>query len=192
MRLPRSAGVLLHPTSLPGPHGIGDLGPEAFQFLEVLHEADISLWQMLPLGPTGYGNSPYQCFSSFAGNPLLIHVASGTRHPEPPNEVDFPRVLREKRSLLRLETEAFTPDDLYLPIWIALGRVETLDLEALRKMDWTPLRLDSDMSSTLTQAKAHQAQDAQQKAPAQPSRPDKGISLNKNKSPIRGPSKPKR
>jgi len=113
MRLPRSAGILLHPTSLPGPHGIGDLGPESHQFLEILSAARVSLWQMLPLGPTGYGNSPYQCFSSFAGNPLLIHVPSGTRHPESPHEVDFPRVIREKRALLQIETEAFVPDDTY-------------------------------------------------------------------------------
>ena len=74
MRFPRSAGILLHPTSLPGPNGIGELGPEALRFLDLLADAGVTLWQMLPLGPTGYGNSPYQCFSTFAGNPLLIHV----------------------------------------------------------------------------------------------------------------------
>src|SRR6188474_3273368 len=112
MRLNRSAGLLLHPTSLPGGQGIGDLGPGAHRFIDLLASAGVSLWQMLPLGPTGYGNSPYQCFSSFAGNPLLIHVASGTHNPDR-HEVDFPRVIREKRALLRIETDAFVPDEGY-------------------------------------------------------------------------------
>ena len=70
----RASGVLLHPTSLPGGHGIGDLGASAFRFLDWLSDAGQSLWQVLPLGPTGYGDSPYACFSSFAGNPLLISL----------------------------------------------------------------------------------------------------------------------
>ena len=70
MRLPRASGVLLHPTSLPGRHGIGDLGEEAHAFVGFLAETGQRWWQMLPLGPTGYGNSPYQSHSSFAGNPL--------------------------------------------------------------------------------------------------------------------------
>jgi 4-alpha-glucanotransferase len=77
----RKAGVLLHPTSLPGPHGVGELGPEAYRFVDVLANAGQSLWQVLPLGPTGYGDSPYASFSTFAGNPLLISldalIASG-------------------------------------------------------------------------------------------------------------------
>lgn len=76
MRFPRSSGILLHPTSLPGPWGIGDLGVAAYQFVDFLVEAGQSLWQILPLGPIGYGNSPYQCFSAFAGNPLLISLDS--------------------------------------------------------------------------------------------------------------------
>lgn len=68
----RVSGVLLHPTSLPGRYGVGDLGPEAFAFLDFLHAAGQRLWQVLPLGPTGYGDSPYQCFSAMAGNPLLV------------------------------------------------------------------------------------------------------------------------
>jgi 4-alpha-glucanotransferase len=71
---PRSSGILLHPTSLPGRFGIGDLGAEAFQFVEFLQDAGQRVWQVLPLGPTGYGDSPYQCFSAFAGNPLLISL----------------------------------------------------------------------------------------------------------------------
>lgn len=72
--LPRSSGVLLHVTSLPGPHGIGDLGPAAHAWVDLLADAGQAWWQILPLGPTGYGNSPYQCFSAFAGNPNLISL----------------------------------------------------------------------------------------------------------------------
>jgi len=72
MRFPRSAGILLHPTSLPGDDGIGDLGSEAYKFVDTLVKAGQSYWQILPLGPTGYGDSPYSSFSAFAGNTLLI------------------------------------------------------------------------------------------------------------------------
>jgi 4-alpha-glucanotransferase len=68
----RASGVLLHVTSLPSPYGIGDMGPAAFAWVDRLHESRQSWWQALPLGPTGYGNSPYQPLSSFAGNGLLI------------------------------------------------------------------------------------------------------------------------
>ena len=68
----RSSGVLLHPTSLPSPYGIGDLGPQARHWIDFLSETGTGLWQILPLGPTGYGDSPYQCFSAIAGNPYLI------------------------------------------------------------------------------------------------------------------------
>jgi 4-alpha-glucanotransferase len=74
MKFTRSSGILLHPTSFPGPHGIGDLGQAAYDFIDFLVEAKQSLWQVLPLGPTGYGDSPYASFSSFAGNPLLINL----------------------------------------------------------------------------------------------------------------------
>ena len=72
MVFPRASGVLLHPTSLPAGFGIGDLGDEAYSFVDFLAGTGQSYWQVLPLGPTGYGDSPYQCFSAFAGNPLLI------------------------------------------------------------------------------------------------------------------------
>ncbi len=72
MKFPRSSGVLLHPTSLPGPYGIGDLGPHAYAFADFLAASGQTLWQMLPLGPTGYGDSPYACYSAFAGNTLLV------------------------------------------------------------------------------------------------------------------------
>jgi 4-alpha-glucanotransferase len=72
MDLKRSSGILLHPTSLPGPHGIGSLGGQAYAFVDFLADTGQSLWQILPLGPTGYGDSPYSSFSAFAGNPLLV------------------------------------------------------------------------------------------------------------------------
>ena len=72
MSFPRASGILLHPTSLPGPFGIGDLGPQAYEFIDFLVAAGQTLWQVLPLGPTGYGDSPYACYSAFAGNTLLI------------------------------------------------------------------------------------------------------------------------
>src|SRR6187455_2090530 len=68
----RASGVLLHVTSLPSPYGIGDVGPAARAWIDRLHDAGQTWWQSLPLGPTGYGNSPYQPLSSFAGNLLLI------------------------------------------------------------------------------------------------------------------------
>src|SRR5678815_3697113 len=68
----RLSGILVHPTSFPGPYGIGDLGPEAYRFVDFLVAAGQCLWQVLPLGPTGYGDSPYACYSAFAGNTLLV------------------------------------------------------------------------------------------------------------------------
>jgi 4-alpha-glucanotransferase len=116
MRLLRSSGILLHPTSLPGRWGIGDLGAEAFKFIDFLSDAGQSLWQILPLGPTGYGDSPYQCFSAFAGNPLLVSLDRliedgllterdlGT--PDlPQNRVDYGAVIEFKLPLLQLSFE---------------------------------------------------------------------------------------
>jgi 4-alpha-glucanotransferase len=112
MRFPRCSGILLHPTSLPGGYGIGDLGPEASRFVDFLVAARQSLWQTLPLGPTGYGDSPYQCLSAFAGNPLLISpdllVADRLLTPEevrdvppfPAEQVAFGAVIPFKRALL--------------------------------------------------------------------------------------------
>ena len=74
MNMKRVSGILLHPTSFPGPHGIGDLGQEAYRFVDFLAAGRQSLWQILPLGPTGVGDSPYASTSSFAGNPLLISL----------------------------------------------------------------------------------------------------------------------
>src|SRR5712671_6298811 len=74
MPFPRTAGILLHPTSLPSRGGIGDFGPAAYQFVDSLAAARQGVWQVLPLGPLGYGNSPYSSISAFAGNPLLISL----------------------------------------------------------------------------------------------------------------------
>jgi 4-alpha-glucanotransferase len=72
MQWPRASGILVHPTSFPGRFGVGDLGPGAITILDFLHHARQRMWQVLPLGPTGYGASPYALLSAFAGNPLLI------------------------------------------------------------------------------------------------------------------------
>jgi len=115
----RLSGVLLHPTSLPGPSGIGDLGREAHRFVEFLAGAGQGLWQVLPLGPTGYGDSPYQCFSAFAGNPLLLSLdtlvedgllsaSDVTRSPAfPLSEVDYGAVIEFKFALLDKAFQAF-------------------------------------------------------------------------------------
>ena len=116
----RASGVLLHPTSLPGPDGIGDLGPEIFRFLDFLSESKCHLWQVLPLGPTGYGDSPYQCFSAFAGNPFMVSPALLLENdlltrtdlvdrPEfPAHTVDFGPVITWKLTLLDRAFEHFT------------------------------------------------------------------------------------
>ena len=80
MSFPRAAGILLHPTSLPSRDGIGDFGPAAYRFVDFLASARQGLWQVLPLGPLGYGNSPYSSTSAFAGNPLLISLERLSEH----------------------------------------------------------------------------------------------------------------
>lgn len=116
---PRASGILLHPTSLPGRFGVGDLGPEAFHFADWLAAAGQRLWQVLPLGPVGYGESPYQLFSAFAGNPLLISpdilvergwleaadLTAALSFAEA--SVDFERVIPWKTALLRKAFERF-------------------------------------------------------------------------------------
>ncbi len=115
----RTSGILLHPTSLPSPFGIGDLGPCARHFVDFLAEAGQGLWQMLPLGPTGYQDSPYQCTSAFAGNPLLISpqdlvqagwltAAAVEARPEFPDaQVDFGAVSAWKHALLQTAWDGF-------------------------------------------------------------------------------------
>jgi 4-alpha-glucanotransferase len=119
MRFERAAGVLLHPTSLPGRYGIGDLGNEAYRFVDFLVETKQTYWQILPLGPTGYGDSPYQSFSAFAGNPLLISpdvlvrdgylppTAVSTPPSFPADAVDFGWVIDEKTKLFRQAFDYF-------------------------------------------------------------------------------------
>jgi 4-alpha-glucanotransferase len=119
MQFPRASGILLHPTSLPGEFGIGDLGPNAYAFVDVLAEAKQKYWQILPLGPTGYGDSPYGSFSAFAGNTLLISpeklveeglidAATLTAKPKfPKNKVDFGAAYEWKNQILPLAAKAF-------------------------------------------------------------------------------------
>ncbi|MFP4553846.1 MAG: 4-alpha-glucanotransferase [Actinomycetota bacterium] len=116
----RSSGLLLHVTSLPGRFGIGDLGPEAHRFVDRIAGAGQHYWQMLPIGPTGYGNSPYSSLSTFAGNPLLISpdelsragFVDGTSLDaiETPDEgrVDYDTVFQHKAALLRRAAAAFS------------------------------------------------------------------------------------
>src|SRR4051794_29262160 len=74
MSIARASGILVHPTSFPGPHGVGDLGESAFRVIDWLHAAGQRYWQIMPLVPVGPGNSPYASVSAFAGNPLLISL----------------------------------------------------------------------------------------------------------------------
>ena len=115
----RASGVLLHVTSLPSPYGIGDLGPAAFAWVDRLHEAGQRWWQALPLGPTGYGDSPYQCLSSFAGNELLIspdgliddgllRAADCANDSFSPSTVEYEKVVPFKARLLETAWSRFS------------------------------------------------------------------------------------
>jgi 4-alpha-glucanotransferase len=111
----RLSGVLLHPTSFPGPYGIGDLGPEAYKFVDFLVAAGQSLWQVLPLGPTGYGDSPYACYSAFAGNTLLVSpeqlIKEGLLDSAPTltsDRIDFGEAHKLKDQILRRAYERYT------------------------------------------------------------------------------------
>ena len=115
----RKSGILLHPTSLPGEFGIGDFGKWAYRFVDFLANSGQSLWQILPLGPTGYGHSPYQAYSSIAGNPLLISLQSLVDRfwlsPDdlrnlprfPDSIIDFDTVIPFKKRLLKKAAAAF-------------------------------------------------------------------------------------
>ncbi|WP_017651433.1 4-alpha-glucanotransferase [Fortiea contorta] len=119
MPFPRSSGILLHPTSFPSRFGIGDLGLEAYRFIDFLKESYQQYWQVLPLGPTGYGNSPYMSYSAMAGNPLLISpeklLDEGLLVAEdlanlpafPAEKVDFGQVVPLKIDLLKKACENF-------------------------------------------------------------------------------------
>lgn len=113
MTFERNAGILLHPTSLPGKYGIGDLGDDAYKFVDFLEKAGQKLWQVFPLGPTGYGDSPYQCFSAFAGNPNLISPDKLKENEllnendlknipgHDPVQIDYGEIIEYKKSLLK-------------------------------------------------------------------------------------------
>jgi 4-alpha-glucanotransferase len=119
MAFARRSGVLLHPTSLPGRFGIGDLGHNAIRFVDFLAAAGQGYWQVLPLSPTGYGDSPYQALSAFAGNPMLINIeklielghlsrADIERAPFfPDDRVDFGPVIHHKSHLLNRAFDNF-------------------------------------------------------------------------------------
>lgn len=119
MKFNRASGILLHPTSLPSNYGIGDMGPEAYEFIDFLKGSQQSLWQVLPLNPPGYGESPFQCFSAFAGNPLLISpeglVAEGLLSRDDlakspafdQTKVEFERVREYKGGLLKKAFSSF-------------------------------------------------------------------------------------
>src|SRR6476469_9527996 len=120
MPFPSSSGILLHPTSFPSRFGIGDLGLEAYKFIDFLADSSQSYWQVLPLGPTGFGNSPYASYSAIAGNPLLISPEllrdAGLLYEEelanfpdcPAETVDFDRLIPRKMELLWAAYERFT------------------------------------------------------------------------------------
>ena len=141
----RAAGILLHPTSLPGSYGIGDLGPEAERFLEWAEAAGQSIWQVLPLGPTSFGNSPYVTQSLFAGNPLLISperlredglLASSALEGVPllpEDHVDFASVEDWKKGLLRSAWERFRA---HAPSELHEGYLEFRG--APEQRDWLP------------------------------------------------------
>jgi 4-alpha-glucanotransferase len=119
MPFPRSSGILLHPTSFPSRFGIGDLGLEAYRFIDFLKDNHQKYWQVLPLGPTGYGNSPYMCYSAMAGNPLMISpeklLEEGLLAEEdfanlpafPTEKVDFEQIVPIKIGLLKKACEKF-------------------------------------------------------------------------------------
>ncbi len=119
MKYKRASGVILHPTSLPGPYGIGDIGPQAHRWLKFMSESGLGLWQVLPLGPTGYGDSPYQCFSAFAGNPYLVSpealLDEGLLSPNDvqnqsgfyPRHIDYGEVIQWKLSILHKAFQHF-------------------------------------------------------------------------------------
>lgn len=113
------AGILLHPTSFPGPYGIGDLGKSAYEFIDFMERSGLNLWQVLPLGHTGFGDSPYQPFSAFAGQPLIISIdelrkakllvdEDFVNMPDwNPTKIDYGPVISFKSGLLRKAFERF-------------------------------------------------------------------------------------
>jgi 4-alpha-glucanotransferase len=138
MNFERASGILLHPTSFPGPYGIGDLGPEAYRFVDFLQQTGQKLWQTLPLTPTGYGDSPYAALSAFAGNPLLISLDllcdQGLLQPEdlqntpafPTARVDYGAVIPWKMGLLRQSHTRFRHSE-HPQVQSDLGQFEAIN-----------------------------------------------------------------
>lgn len=179
----RAAGVLLHPTSLPGPYGIGDMGDELLAFLDWVKSAGLTIWQVLPLNPPGFGNSPYGCLSSYAGNPLLISPKRLLQDGLLPHEmvddasfdddrIDFDRVIEFKTALLRVAHEhflkhgrddqrtaltAFERDNAWLPDWALFASLKA----RYRGAAWTewPHDLAIREKETIAQARKEHAED---------------------------------
>jgi 4-alpha-glucanotransferase len=173
----RASGMLLHVTSLPSPYGIGDLGPSALAWLDQLHEAGQGWWQALPLGPTGYGNSPYQSLSSFAGNGLLISpddliqeglLTSDLERPTfPVTAIDYDAVIPFKHRLLyqawtefaagarkdlRADYEQFCYDEAHWLEDYALFRALKAKYNNTFYLEW-PIELVRRIPAALTQAR---------------------------------------
>ena len=122
----RESGILMHITSLPGPYGIGTMGKQAYRFVDFLEEAGQSCWQILPLSPTGFGDSPYQSFSAFAGNHYLIDLdtlveegllkkaeLTKVNWGSIRGRVDFGTIYKERSKILKIACHRFVPDDNY-------------------------------------------------------------------------------
>ena len=179
----RAAGLLLHVTSLPSPYGIGDLGSAAFSWIDHLHDAGQSCWQSLPLGPTGYGNSPYQSVSSFAGNNLLISpanlIADGLVRAGDcegqfsPNVVDYDSVIPFKHRLFETawknfksgerkdllpEYEQFCNEQAHWLEDYALFRALKDEYNGAWYLDW-PVELVQRVPAALTEARGKLAND---------------------------------
>ena len=175
-RMRRMAGILLHPTSLPGIYGIGDLGPEARKFVDFLQEAGQHLWQTLPVGPTGWFHCPYQCYSSFAGEPLLISpdllAEEGLLSEEdlaqqpdfPADHVDFEAVAAYKKQLFDKAYSRFTKlekrDPLYKEFEVFCDRESWLEDYAM----FMAIRKSKDESHWLTWEKKYRRPTKSQKA----------------------------
>jgi 4-alpha-glucanotransferase len=182
MPFPRSSGVLLHPTSLPGPGGIGELGDHAVRWLDFLAAAGQRRWQVMPLGPTGYGDSPYQSFSSFAGNPYLVSLerlrdegwlaADDLALDLPAERVDYGPVITARLELLGRAAHAFgeRAGDAERAAFDAFCRREADWLDdfalfmALKEAhggrpwnEWEPALRDRDAGALAAAARAHAA-----------------------------------
>lgn len=141
MRLPRSSGILLHPTSLPSRFGIGDFGEAAYRFIDFLAESGQRWWQVMPLGPTGFGDSPYQCFSAFAGNPMLLNMAwLATDNLLPPGALnrvpDFPKDHVEYGEVLKWKMGLLADVYSYFTKWASLEEKKQFEAFLQKNSAW--------------------------------------------------------